>query len=86
MAVRIQEREIAFVETYDENVKGTIEKAFLRHGVSYLIKIEKIKKYEKGHFDTKMKYLFQINRFQEDEAKAALAEKELSDERVTYLK
>lgn len=85
MTVKIQEREIAFVATYDEAVKGTIEKAFLRHGVSYLIKMEKTKKYEKGRFETKVKYLFQINRFQEDEARAALSEKELSEESVTYL-
>lgn len=47
--------------------------------------MEKIKKYEKGRFETKVKYLFRINRFQEDEARAALSEKELSEESVTYL-
>lgn len=85
MTVRVQEREIAFVATYDETAKGTIEKAFLRNGVSYLIKMEKIKKYEKGHFETRMKYLFHINRFQKDEARVALSEKQLSEESVTYL-
>ncbi|MBD5451596.1 MAG: hypothetical protein HDR25_03035 [Lachnospiraceae bacterium] len=85
MMVKVQGREIAFIATYDETVKGTIEKAFLRNGVSYLIKMEKIKRYEKGRFATKIKYLFRINRFQEDEARAALSEKELSEESVTYL-
>ena len=85
MTVKVQGREIAFVATCDETVKGTIEKAFLRNGVSYLIKMEKIKRYEKGRFATKVKYLFRINRFQEDEARAALSEKELSEESVTYL-
>ena len=56
-----------------------------RHRVSYLIKTEKLRKYEKGRFETKIKYLFRINRFQEDEARAALSEKELSEESVTYL-
>lgn len=83
--VKVREREIAFVATYDTAVKGTIEKAFLRHRISYLIKMEKIKKYEKGRFETKVKYLFRINRFQEDEARAALSEKVLSEESVTYL-
>lgn len=85
MMVKVQGREIAFVATYDETVKGMIEKAFLRNGVSYLIKMEKTKRYEKGRFETRMKYLFRINRFQEDEARAALSEKELSEESVTYL-
>lgn len=85
MTVKVQGREIAFIATYDETVKGMIEKAFLRNGVSYLIKMEKSKRYEKGRFETRMKYLFRINRFQEDEARAALSEKELSEESVTYL-
>ncbi|MCD8039434.1 MAG: hypothetical protein LUE96_10185 [Lachnospiraceae bacterium] len=85
MAVKVQEREIAFVSTYDEDAKGAIEKAVLRHGVSYLIKMDKAKKYGKGHFETKTRYVFQINRFQEDEARAALAEKQLSEDSVKYL-
>ena len=72
--VKVREREIAFVATYDTAVKSTIEKAFLKHRVSYLIKMDKIKK-----------YLFRINRYQEDEARAALSEKELSEESITYL-
>ena len=43
-------REIAFVETYDEGIKGTIEKAFLNHGVSYLIKVDKVRDVKKGLF------------------------------------
>lgn len=85
MPVKVREREISFVATYDTAVKGTIEKAFLRHRISYLIKVEKMKKYEKGRFETKIKYLFRINRYQEEEARAALSEKELSEESVTYL-
>lgn len=85
MALRVKGREIAFILTYDEAVKGTIEKAFLRNGVSYLIKMEKTKKYEKGRFATRMRYLFRINRFQEDEARAALSGKTFSEESVTYL-
>ena len=83
--VKVREREIAFVATYDPAVKSTIEKAFLKHRISYLIKMDKIKKYEKGRFETKIKYLFRINRYQEDEARAALSEKELSEESITYL-
>lgn len=85
MPVKVREREIAFVATYDTAVKSAIEKAFLKHRVSYLIKMDKIKKYEKGRFETKIKYLFRINRYQEDEARAALSEKELSEESITYL-
>lgn len=81
----VREREIAFIATYDTAVKKTIEKAFLKCRVSYLIKVEKVKKYEKGRFETKIKYLFRINRYQEDEARAALSEKDLSEESVTYL-
>ena len=83
--VKVREREIAFVATYDTAVKSTIEKAFLKHRISYLIIMDKIKKYEKGRFETKIKYLFRINRYQEDEARAALSEKELSEESITYL-
>ena len=85
MAFKVNGREISFVSTYDEAAKGTIEKAFLRNGVSYLIKMEKTKKYENGRFATRMKYLFRINRFQEDEARAALSGKDFSEEIVTYL-
>lgn len=85
MALRVNRREISFVSTYDEAAKGMIEKAFLRNGVSYLIKMEKIKKYENGHFATRIKYLFRINKFQADEARAALSGKVFSEESVTYL-
>ena len=39
MADKKQGREIAFVETYEETAKKTIEKAFLKHGVSYLTRL-----------------------------------------------
>mgnify|MGYP007027042596 CR=1 FL=1 len=51
-------REIAFVETYDEGIKGTIEKAFLNHGVSYLIKVDKVRGVKKGLFESKRSFLF----------------------------
>ena len=43
MAEKNQGREVAFAETYDEKVKKTIEKAFLNQGVSYLIKVDKVR-------------------------------------------
>ena len=42
--VKVREREIAFVATYDTAVKSTIEKAFLKHRISYLIKMDKIRR------------------------------------------
>lgn len=78
-------REIAFVETYDEAVKKTIEKTFLNHSVSYLIKVDKVRDVKKGHFDSKMKYSFYINRFQADEARAAIEEKVLDNNSIVYL-
>ena len=74
MTAKKQEREIAFVETYDEDEKAEIEKAFLKHGVSYLIKVDKVRDVKKGLFESRKKFSFQINRFQEEEAKAALEE------------
>lgn len=85
MAEKKQGREIAFVETYDETVKKTIEKAFLKHGISYLIKVDKVRDMKKGRFESKMKYSFHINRFQEDEAKAAMNEKNLDNNSIIYL-
>jgi hypothetical protein len=77
--------EIPFVETYDEAVKKTIEKTFLKHGVSYLIKVDKVRDVKKGHFESRIKYSFQINRFQEEEARAAIEERALDKENVIFL-
>lgn len=85
MADKKHGREIAFVETYDEAVKTAIEKAFLRHGVSYLIKVDKVHDVKKGLFESKKKYSFHISRFQEDEAKAVMANNNLNQNDVNYL-
>ena len=78
-------REIAFVETYDEGRKGTIEKAFLNHGVSYLIKVDKVRDVKKGLFESKKKFSFYINRYQQDEARAAMQGKNMDEDKVMYL-
>ena len=85
MAEKRQGREIAFAETYDEAAKKTIEKAFLKQGISYLIKVDKVREMKKGHFDSRMKYSFHINKLQTEEAKAALAVQELDEISVHYL-
>lgn len=85
MAGKIQGREVAFVETYDETVKKTIEKTFLKHGISYLIKVDKVRDVKKGRFECRMKYSFFINRFQAEDARAAITEKELDANNVVYL-
>ena len=78
-------REIAFVETYDEEVKGKIEKAFLNHGVSYLIKVDKVRDVKKGLFESKKKFSFYINRYQQDEARAAMQGKCMDEDKIMYL-
>ncbi|MBQ2451665.1 MAG: hypothetical protein II273_08870 [Lachnospiraceae bacterium] len=78
-------REIAFVETYDEGIKGTIEKAFLNHGVSYLIKVDKVRDVKKGLFESKKKFSFYINRYQQDEARAAMQGKCMDEDKIMYL-
>lgn len=85
MAERNQGREIAFVETLDEIMKGIIEKAFLNQGVSYLIKVDKVHRVKKGVFEAKKKYSFYINKYQTDEARAAMAEADLDEDKVEYL-
>lgn len=85
MTARKQEREIAFVETYDETMKTAIEKVFLKHGVSYLIKVDKVRAVKKGLFESKKKYSFHINRLQEEEAKAALLDSSLNEDNIIYL-
>ena len=78
-------REIAFVETYDEEIKGKIEKAFLNHGVSYLIKVDKVRDVKKGLFESKKKFSFYINRYQQDEARAAVQSKSMDENKIMYL-
>lgn len=78
-------REIAFVETYDEGMKGTIEKAFLNHGVSYLIKVDKVRNVKKGLFESRKRFSFYINRYQQDEARAAMQDKSMDEDKVIYL-
>ena len=78
-------REIAFVETYDEGIKSTIEKAFLNHGVSYLIKVDKVRDVKKGLFESKKKFSFYINRYQQDEARAAMQGKSMDEDKIMYL-
>ena len=85
MAEKNHGREIAFVETYDEGIKNTIEKAFLNHGVSYLIKVDKVRDVKKGLFETKKKFSFYINRYQEEEARAAMQEKSVDERDVNFL-
>ena len=74
-----------FAETFDEAVKKRIEKAFLKQGISYLIKVDKVREMKKGHFESRIKYSFQINRLQTEEAKAALATQDLGEDSVHYL-
>ena len=85
MAETRQGREIAFAETYDETVKKMIEKAFLKQGISYLIKVDKVRDMKKGHFESRVKYSFQINRLQTEEAREALTMQELDESGFHYL-
>ena len=85
MAEKNNGREIAFVETYEEEIKNAIEKTFLKHGVSYLSKVDKVRNRKKGLFESQKKFSFYINRYQEDEAKAAMEDTNLKDEGVVYL-
>lgn len=85
MGDKKQGRETAFAETCDEAVKKVIEKTFLKRGISYLIKVDKVREMKKGRFESRMKYSFQINRLQVEEAKAALAIQDLDENSVHYL-
>lgn len=85
MAEKNNGREIAFVETYEEEIKSAIEKTFLKHGVSYLIKVDKVRNRKKGLFESQKKFCFYINRYQEDEARAAMEDTNLEDKDVVYL-
>jgi len=85
MTEKKQEREGIFAETCDEEAKRIIEKAFLKHGVSYLIKVDKVRDMKKGRFESKLKYSFHINKFQTEEARAALTEQNLDETRVHYM-
>lgn len=57
------------MKSYEEEIKNAIEKTFLKHGVSYLIKVGKVRNRKKGLFESQKKFSFYINRYQEDEAK-----------------
>lgn len=85
MAEKRQGREVTFAETYDEDVKKAIEKVFLKQRISYLIKVDKVRDVKKGHFESRMKYSFQINRLQAEDAKAALTTQELDENSIHYL-
>ena len=85
MAEKKLGREVALVETYDETVKKKIEKVFLKQGVSYLIKVDKVREMKKGHFECKMKYSFCINKLQIEEAKAAMTLQNLDENSINYL-
>ena len=85
MADKKQGREIAFVETYEETAKKTIEKAFLKHGVSYLIKVDKVREMKIGHFECKVRYSFYVNRFQREDAKVAIGEEHLDESTIIML-
>ncbi|MEZ3464584.1 MAG: hypothetical protein K1W23_20990 [Lachnospiraceae bacterium] len=85
MAEKKQGRENAFAETYDEAVKKVIEKTFLKQGISYLIKVDKVREMKKGHLESRMKYSFHINRLQIEEARAALTMQDLAEGSVRYL-
>ena len=85
MTEKIHGREIAFVEAYDEGMKGTVAKAFLSHGVSYLIKVDKVRDVKKGLFESRKKFSFYINRYQEEEARAAMQDKSMDEDKVVYL-
>ena len=73
MADKKQGREIAFVETYEETAKKTIEKAF------------KVREMKIGHFECKVKYSFYVNRFQREDAKVAIGEEHLDESTIIML-
>ncbi|MDE6221871.1 MAG: hypothetical protein K2G51_15850 [Lachnospiraceae bacterium] len=85
MAEKKRGREIAFAETYEEAVKKVIEKAFLKQGISYLIKVDKVREMKRGHLESRKKYSFHINRLQTEEAKAALVVQNLDEGSVHYM-
>ena len=53
--------------------------------MEYLIKVDKVRNRKKGLFESQKKFSFYINRYQEDEAKAAMEDTNLKDEDVVYL-
>ena len=69
----------------EETAKKTIEKAFLKHGVSYLIKVDKVREMKIGHFECKVKYSFYVNRFQREDAKVAIGEEHLDESTIIML-
>jgi hypothetical protein len=74
-----------FVETYDEAVKKAVEKTFLEHDISFLIKVDKVRSMGKGLFEAKTKYSFRVNKFQLEEARAAIEEKALDNDNLTII-
>jgi len=85
MADKNHGKEIAFAETLEEETKNAIEKTFLKYGVSYLIKVDKVHDRKKGLFESHKKYSFYINRYQEEEAKAAMLAAQIDDKNIVYL-
>lgn len=85
MADKNHGKEVAFVETLDEETKNAIEKTFLKYGVSYLIKVDKVHSKGKGLFESQKKFSFYINRYQEEEAKAAMLAAQIDDNKIVYL-
>jgi hypothetical protein len=74
-----------FVETYDETAKIAIEKTFLEHDISFLIKVDKVRDMKKGLFEARKKYSFRVNRFQVEEARAAIEEKALDNNNIIFI-
>ena len=85
MDEKMKTREVAFIETTDEKVKGMIEKAFLHNGISYLVKISPGKFYIMNFKAPKKKYAFYINRHQLELAEEVFSGKELEEDKVVYL-
>jgi hypothetical protein len=74
-----------FVETYDESVKKAIEKTLLEKDISFLIKVDKVRDVRKGLFEARMRYSFRVNRFQLEEARAAIEEKALDNNNIIFI-
>lgn len=85
MSEKNRTREVAFIETSDEKVKGMIEKAFLNNGISYLVRISPGKFYIMNFRAPKRKYSFYINRLQLELAEEVITDKALEEDKVVYL-
>lgn len=71
--------QVAFIQTSDEQAKGAIEKAFLRNGISYLVRIDQNIMSKIRFLKAKKKYAFYINRFQIEEADELMNQKEFEE-------